>query len=159
MSSAKRGGVNHKQVRIRANGQDAEVDEGIAPLIEAIWKCGIRTDMSCQDGAHGFVWLNFPNAKESERFLDIVAEFDPDPNSLYGRITGRWDSTEQAWKYGINAEDMALNEDVDDDDDTVAEHHDGFPCFVCSVSIWLPPSDVPLILKRLHVFHRGGPSV
>jgi hypothetical protein len=144
--------TTHKQVRIRGYGQEANVDEGIAPLIAAMWRAGIKTWMSCQEGAHDFVWLNFSNTREAEKFLDIVGEYDPDPDSMYQRMSQNPEH-ENAWKYGTGVDDLALTLEFDDDEDEVIdEHHNGEPCFSFGISIWFPPSDVPEVLERLHAY-------
>ena len=90
-------GTEHKQVRVLGCGQDADVDDGIAPLIKEMWRAGIRTSMSCQEGRFGFVWLHFNDPNEAARFLNIVAEYDPDPNSLYKRMLGHDGENPNAW--------------------------------------------------------------
>ena len=39
----------HKQVRIKGYGQEADVDEAIAPLVMEMWRSRIQTFMSCQE--------------------------------------------------------------------------------------------------------------
>lgn len=40
----------HPQVRIRANGHEGYVDEGMRGIIRALWQCDIPTVFSCQGG-------------------------------------------------------------------------------------------------------------
>src|SRR5262245_35438023 len=75
MSENKESQTYHKQVRIRWKHQQAEVDEGLAPLILEIWKHGIDTIMSCQENQPGIAWIDFASAKDAERFLTLVAEY------------------------------------------------------------------------------------
>lgn len=141
--------TEHKQVRIKGYGQEAEVDEGIAPLIMEMWRCGIRTFMSCQEGAHRFVWLNFHNTREAEKFMNIVGDYEPERNSLYQRMTGRDPDNPNNWLFNTNAEDYNLDEEAEDLD----EYHLGEPAFTFSLSIWFPPADLPGVIARL-VAHR-----
>ena len=140
--------TEHKQVRIEGYGQEADVDEGIAPLIMEMWRCGITTLMSCQEGAHGFVWLDVYNAEEAEKFMDIVGEYDPEENSLYHRMVGRDSGNPNNWKYNTRPDDCHLVEDVDEAD-YIHESHLGQPVFTFSLSIWFPPADLPIVLGRL----------
>ena len=57
----------HKQVRVRANGEEELIDEGLAPLIDAIWTAEIETYMSCEKGCDGLVWLCFACPFEANR--------------------------------------------------------------------------------------------
>ena len=103
----------HKQVRVRANGQDAYVDEGIAPLIREMWRAGIRTQMSCQEDGFGLVWLNFDCPLEAAKFMNIVAEYEEEPNSLYQRMLGHYAEVADTWEYDVLPEDFNLIEEPD----------------------------------------------
>src|SRR5258706_413246 len=46
----------HKQVKVKANGREAMVDVGIAPLIKQLWLAGIDTWMSCENRRPGAAW-------------------------------------------------------------------------------------------------------
>jgi hypothetical protein len=105
----------------------ADVDEGIAELILAMWKAGIETILSCQNN-HGRVWVNLP-AVDAERFLSIVAGICPeatpigdedppedyDMEGLYNRVAGEYEPedweefrTERAWRYDCSADDLGV---------------------------------------------------
>lgn len=63
----------HRQVWIEVEGWDqAYIDEGIAPLIEEMWRAGIATWMSCEDNPAGYIWLVFEHQVHLEKFLNIV---------------------------------------------------------------------------------------
>jgi len=49
--------IEHKQTAIlnTASNRQIEVDEGIAPLLLAIWNLGIDTCNSCQENKPGIV--------------------------------------------------------------------------------------------------------
>ncbi len=87
--------VEHKQIAILdpTLNQMVEVDEGIAPLLKAIWNLGITTCNSCQENKPGLVWIEFLKAEDAEAFstrvisgLDLVNSPKAD-NWLYSRIT------------------------------------------------------------------------
>jgi hypothetical protein len=141
-------GTEHKQVRIRCYGQDAYVDEGIAPLIKEMWRAGIETCMSCQEGAYGFVWLHFLFPDDAIRFLNIVAEYDPDPDSLYHRMLANDVDNPHSWKYKTLPEDVSRSF-CDVGMDEVEVVHEGQPCVILTSSIWFPPSDLPAVMERL----------
>ena len=52
------GGHIHEQVTVQTPDGPAEVDRGIASLLQRLWDRGINTDMSCQDNM-GSVWISF----------------------------------------------------------------------------------------------------
>jgi hypothetical protein len=63
------------------------LDKKIAPLIKSLCELGIDTLNSCENNVpKGWVWIEFITSMDAERFLDIVAEYDEDRNSLYNRI-------------------------------------------------------------------------
>jgi hypothetical protein len=139
----------HKQVRVRANGQDAYVDEGIAPLIREMWRAGIRTLMSCQQGAFGLVWLYFDCPFYATKFMNIVAEYEEEPDSLYQRMLGHHAEVANTWEYDLLPEDFNLTEEHVKSTASFVERHDGDPAFEFHVSIRFPPTDLPLVLDRL----------
>ena len=64
--------TEHKQVEISHNGVTTKVDEGLAPLLLAIWEKGIDTCLSCQENFPGIAWIMFTTAFDAERFLNLV---------------------------------------------------------------------------------------
>lgn len=70
-------GTAHRQVPVAANGWKAEVDERMAPLIEALWRRGIYTEFSCQgnesDDVCDEAYLSMP-VDDFMRFLDLAAD-------------------------------------------------------------------------------------
>jgi hypothetical protein len=66
------------------------IDKGIAPLIHAIWRCGIRTTASCQDVVEdGSVsHVEFATMEDLSTFLSLVAREDGIPGGLSDRATG-----------------------------------------------------------------------
>jgi transcriptional regulator with XRE-family HTH domain len=77
---------DHEQVRIKVGDREAEVDIGIAPLIRELWIAGIYTFMSCQQTFLGRIWIEFPDLRDCQNFLNIVAQYKVDKDSLYWRI-------------------------------------------------------------------------
>lgn len=61
--------AHHKQVRLVGPGIDFEVDEGIAPLIAALWQRGYKTTGSCehQPGTDA-AWISFESEEDAEAF-------------------------------------------------------------------------------------------
>jgi hypothetical protein len=139
----------HRQVPVQVGRWQADVDEGIAPLIEEIWRAGIETVMSCQQNTFGRIWLCFLHACEAEKFLDVVARYQDGEDELYWRINPHWDNRGPLpqWEYSVNVEDLAL---VNVGDEDVIEYaYDPPPAFLFSVSVRFPPQDLPVILERL----------
>lgn len=51
----------HPTTQLSVAGQSAEIDVGIAPLVEALWTMGVRTDTCCQninDSGKAFLGLS-----------------------------------------------------------------------------------------------------
>ena len=75
----------HRQVRVRYGDLEADVDAALGPLIEGLWRAGIRTIGSCEhydrdapseqygDG-RPLVWLVFPRARDADRFEALLAQ-------------------------------------------------------------------------------------
>jgi hypothetical protein len=135
--------TEHKQAAILepASNKMIEVDERIAPLLEAIWNCGIITCNSCQENKPGIIWIEFLAAEDAEAFLTrIVSGLDPinrpeADNWLYSRITGSNDG----WQYTAHPHD--IREYIDQECGTL-ELNASQPCgFTLSISIRFPVSD------------------
>lgn len=143
--------TQHRQVRVTVGGIVADVDEELAPLIEQLWKAGIATSLSCQENRPGIAWIMFPLVGDLSRFLDIVAEYDPEDASLYRRISLASDD-EGCWEYDVLPEDDALHEEFLNGG--VEEWHEGEACFYFNVSVRFPRTDLPTLLQRL-MRHNG----
>jgi hypothetical protein len=146
---------NHKQVLVKYGHERAYVDEGIAPLILALWQNGISTTLSCQENRPGIAWVQFPTPLDAKSFLDIVAEYEEGVETLYNRITNNWvygDGQEPSvppWEYTTCPWDEARYLEPDENGETVEEYHDGEPYFLFPISVRFPVSDLPVILDRL----------
>jgi hypothetical protein len=101
--------TEHKQIAILdpASTQVIEVDEEIAPLLQAIWDSGINTCNSCQENKPGIIWIEFLTAVDAEAFLTcIMSCLDPvdspeADNWLYSRIMG----ANGGWQYTAHPHD------------------------------------------------------
>lgn len=63
----------HRQVRIEHEGTSADVDEGIAEVVLALWRLGFDTTSSCehQEGTP-LAWVSFPTVDDAERFDRMI---------------------------------------------------------------------------------------
>lgn len=141
----------HKTVTLDLDGCEEEIDEKIAPLIKKLWELEIRTSNSCEDNVpEGWVWIEFWDTTNAEKFLNIVAEYSEDRNSLYNRIRQEWDSEndELFWKYSVLPMDCGVSQTIIDD--TVEEKFTGECDFTFSFSIRFPQSDLKEIINRLN---------
>jgi hypothetical protein len=151
----------HKQVLVEYGHERAFVDEGMAPLILALWQNGISTTLSCQENKPGIAWVQFLTPLDAKSFLDIVAEYEEGVETLYNRITNNWgydDGRELSvppWEYTTCPWDLARSPEPDENDETVEEYHDGKPAFLFLISVRFPVSDLPVILDRLQ-HHLSG---
>jgi hypothetical protein len=151
--------TGHKQVWVEWRYEGAYIDEELAPLIRALWQQGLRTCNSCQENQPGVAWIEFPTAEDAAAFLDLVAEYEPGLDTLYNRITHRWDPTKGSlsapfWEYSVWPEDAALQQDITEGDE-VEERHAGRPEFSFAVSVRFPRSDLPAILRRFPAYDPG----
>ncbi len=140
--------IMHRQIAIYepSLNRAVEVDEGIAPLLKAIWDLGITTCNSCQENKPGIVWIEFLAAEDAEVFLTrIVSRLDPvnRPDAddwLYSRIMG----ANGDWQYTAHPHDV--REYVDEEKDTL-ELNASEPCKIAlSVSIRFPVRDYERLL-------------
>jgi hypothetical protein len=145
---------HHPQVHISVGDREADVDEGIAPLIVELWKADIDTVMSCQDN-NGRVWVDFASAADAEQFLDIVAgAYDEDVHSFYNRITGEYEDddwqtfrAEHAWRYDCSP--MDYNGALHDERGEVEQPAEAERCIVFHISVRFPPYDLEEVLAQM----------
>lgn len=151
---------HHPQVVIQHGDQEAEVDEGIAPLILELWKAGIDTMMSCQDN-NGRVWLAFPDPVDATGFLNLAADFDTDVHSLYNALgAGEYEPEDwenfrenRAWHYQASPIDYGAG--LGDDDEL---YDRGYRDFGFHISIRFPQQDYPVVLARLKAWNERRPE-
>jgi hypothetical protein len=84
----------HVQVAIQVGHRRGEVDERIAPLIEAVWRLGLDTMGSCEDRPQdyprfpGMAYIWFPRLKDAKRFEEVLKNagieyvFDPKQSTI-----------------------------------------------------------------------------
>jgi hypothetical protein len=148
----------HPQVVVKVGDREAEIDQGIAPLIEEIWKADIDTCLSCQENFPGIMWIDFTSVHDAQRFLNIVARFEEGRSSLYNRIVQYWSAPDEKteelfWEYDALPMDWNLDESFDDDANTVAMSHPGRPFIRFSLSVRFPQCDYPVVLKRMQRYN------
>jgi hypothetical protein len=150
--------TEHRQIPILdpTSNLMIEVDEGIAPLLQAMWDSGIATCNSCQENKPGMIWIEFLRAEDTEEFLtcitlglDTVSRPEAD-DWLYPRILGQLIGQNIGWQYSAHPHDF--REDVDWERGTV-ELNTSEPCIIAlSISIRFPTQDykglLELITKR-----------
>jgi len=135
--------TEHKQTAIHDPASDTmiEVDERIAPLLEAIWDCGVVTCNSCQENKPGIIWIEFLAAEDAEAFLTrVVSGLDPinspeADNWLYSRITG----ADDGWQYTTHPHDA--REYIDEEYGTIELKASQSCAITLSISIRFPVGD------------------
>ena len=143
--------TEHKQTAIHDHASDTmiEVDERIAPLLEAIWDCGIITCNSCQENKPGIIWIEFLAAEDAEALLArIVSGLDPinypeANNWLYSRIMG----SNGGWQYAGHPHDA--REYIDQESGTVELNPSQACGLTLSISIRFPVSDYEILCDLL----------
>lgn len=81
----------HRQVTVTVGEWSADVDELLAPLIEALWVLGIRTIFSCQSQLlrlnmmrvrTEMFYVMFPDTEDLRRMLTLFVDTPFDPRRL-----------------------------------------------------------------------------
>lgn len=140
--------TEHRQTAIPnpVSNQMIEVDEGIAPLLKALWDLGIETCNSCQENKPGIRWIEFLGAEDAEAFLTrVISRLDPvnGPDTdkrLYSRIIGQNDG----WQYNAHPHDF--REYVDEEKGTVELNTSEPGGIALSISIRFPVEDYERLL-------------
>jgi hypothetical protein len=143
--------IEHKQTAILDPSSNTmiEVDEGIAPLLQVIWNCGIITCNSCQENKPGIIWIEFLAAEDAEAFLTrVVSGLDPinspaADNWLYSRITG----VDGGWQYTAHPHDA--REYIDEENGCIGLNAAQSCGFTLSISIRFPMGDYEKLLDLL----------
>lgn len=122
---------------------EADVDVGIAPLIESLWRHGIWTLLSCENGLNEYAWVTFASAEDLIRFLSIVSPaYDEEDDSLYQRVSGEWVGPD-LWQYSARITDAALETWEIPGTNFVSERHpNGRPLWTLTATARFPISDL-----------------
>lgn len=95
----------HPVRRVNVDGRSADIDEELAPIVEAIWRLGLTTWTCCQDAGEsnadwveqlphmaavvaaqkGWAYIDFP-VEDGLAFLDALAQAGP-RDAFYLRMT------------------------------------------------------------------------
>ena len=134
-------GRAHKMIPVSAGGQSADIDEPIAPLVEEVWKAGVRTLHSCQDNPTGYVWIETESAADATRFVDIALSGDTGDAAQKGLREralrqgpiGFWPLSRGLWLFKVSIDNQGGEGPV----------HTKF-----LVSIRFPRRDLPLVLEN-----------
>jgi hypothetical protein len=140
----------HETKLIKFEDQQAEIDVDIADLVLNLWKLGLRTSNSCQDGVpKGFAWIEFCSAWDAEMFLNLVAEYSEEPGSVYDRMTRAWgDETPLDWRYDCYRRDFGVNEEELNDHE-VTTSFSGTHDFRLSISVRFPRKDLHFVKQQI----------
>ncbi|MFR9775369.1 hypothetical protein ACL02O_04830 [Micromonospora sp. MS34] len=155
------GPTNVHPVRtVRVGDRSADIDEMLAPLVEALWRNGFDTFTSCQDAGEsnadwvdllphmaayvqsrkGWAFIDFP-IQDGLRFLTAIAQAGP-RDAFYVRTT-HW-AAPHAWDVKVKPMDLAMF------DETLPSSFALRLLQVC-----FPASDLPEILHRLDRYEAG----
>jgi hypothetical protein len=130
--------TEHKQVVVGWQGRSAEVDEGLAALILALWQKDIDTVMSCQENFPGVVWVMFRTPVDARRFLDLT------------------DYTIE-WKFDVYPRDMApllrspevTSRLAPEEAEKLSQLVGEGTFFELRVSVRFPAADLPRVMERV----------
>ena len=148
----------HRTMHIQHGDMEADVDEQIAPLIIEMWRAGIETWQSCQANPSGWVWLQFPTSIDAEKFLNIVAFYEPVGGLLHERMRYGYDRLDcprpGQWQYVVVADDLAAGE-IETEAGDIEQVQYGPPDIVVLVSLHIPVGDLPTMLERVKAHNQG----
>lgn len=141
---------DHEQTAVIHPGENStmDIDEGIAPLILAMWEAGIMTSSSCQEIEPGIMWIEFPSSEDLEDFLTLLTLVLDDEQlfssdayaSLRTRMQGRADGSTCPWRY--EAHPLECRDDI--------YSAVSICCGIAlTVSARFPAQDYPLVIELL----------
>lgn len=123
--------MKHEQIKVAHPVYGSiHVDKGIVHLLEALWRIGIDTALSCQENRPGIMWIDFTTADDFALFLNIIANADEE---LYYHYI---EAQEDGWSFNVCP--WNLSEYVDEEADEVKR--DGPPKITFSISVRFPAS-------------------
>jgi hypothetical protein len=140
----------HPTKHVIYKDQEADIDVDIAVLVLNLWKLGIHTVNSCQDNVpKGFVWIEFLSTFDAEQFLDSVADYYDEPDSLYQRMKRDWgDETPMDWQYSPFLRDYGVDL-VPVGDREGYTTFNGSHQFNFSMSVRFPREDLEFVKARI----------
>lgn len=93
----------HSATRVHVGDQSADIDKGLVRLITQVWKAGVQTDGSCEEGegTPGYAWIGFSSAEHLEAFLSLLL-LEADGGSLMRRMVGVYQkpNDERTYQWG-----------------------------------------------------------
>jgi hypothetical protein len=125
--------TGHKQVRVRWDHLDAQIDEEIAPLILELWKARLYTTMSCQGSPAVGVWVQFPLVVFAEAFMDLTEK--------QSGIASLW----RRWRFDVYP--ITRSETLFED--YPKELIPDGPSLRFAVSVRFPKADLPVVLETV----------
>ncbi len=152
----------HDTVMVRhPDGYEVPLDSEIAPLVAEMWRAGVRTQQSCQEGHSGYAWLVFDDFGDLAYFLSIVGVYEPDKDSVWNRMTEHGASAPSPgpefesgrWRYGLLPYVELTDDEWPLDDEPLVATGFGRTGWNFSPSVEFPTSDLPALLWRLQVFN------
>jgi hypothetical protein len=152
--------TTHPQVTVRVGTMTADVDEMLAPVVEAAWRNGIQTLTSCQDAGEsnrdwvselphmaeyvrrhkGWSFIDFP-IEDGLAFLKSVAQAGS-RDAFYVRMV-HW-AAPDAWRINVRPYDVAMF-----DERLPSEFR------LRLIQVMFPQYDIPEIVRRLNE-HAAG---
>lgn len=138
----------HKQITIKLDDREAEVDEKLADLILNLWKLNINTVMSCQNNEpKNYVWIMFASVIDAELFMNTVAEFAGGKTSVYQKMMLNWENVKNEWMYGASPIDLGVT--YTEGKDFVDEEFSGMHNIVFSVSVKFPSKHLKFVENKI----------
>ncbi|MFN2555269.1 MAG: hypothetical protein ABR592_00075 [Nitriliruptorales bacterium] len=143
------------------DGYDVPLDVEIAPLVAEVWRAGVRTRQSCQEGYDGYAWLVFEDFTDLALFLSIVSVYESDQDSVWNRMTDHEAAAPSPgpevepgrWRYGLLPSVELTEDEWPPGGGPLIPTGFGRTEWRFVPSVEFPVSDLPALLWRLQVFN------
>ena len=80
----------HRQVNLKVGRLEEKVDEGIAVVLQALWRQGVRTEFSCQGDADELAYIDFPTSADLDQFRTMATRI-VDSHWIFSEWNRDWD--------------------------------------------------------------------
>jgi hypothetical protein len=95
---------DHDQIQVHLDEMVIEVDAGIGPFVELLYRNGIDMVNGCEDAGEERMAITFDRAADAERFLDLVGRSS---QQVYNQIAGLVsDPDDEGWEACAAVSDM-----------------------------------------------------
>jgi len=101
-----------------------------------------------ENSPEGWISVEFFSAYQVERFFNMIALYDVDPNSMYNRIRKEWDKEDKSdfWKYVVKPVDYGVEQK--EENGNITEKFKGGSLFKLAIIVKFPVKDLEEVCKN-----------